>query len=122
MTSVPVHAVEPGADVDVTPDLARALLRDQHPDLAELPVVLVETGWDNAMLRLGDDLALRLPRRAVAAGLIETEQRWLPDLAPSLPLPVPVPVRTGKPALGYPYAWSVIPWFEGAPSDLAPPN
>lgn len=112
----------PASEVEITPELARALLADQHPDLAGLSIELVENGWDNAMLRLGGDLALRLPRRAAAAMLALNEQRWLPVLGPRLPLPTPVPVRVGTPALGYPFAWSVTPWFEGTPSDLAPPG
>jgi aminoglycoside phosphotransferase (APT) family kinase protein len=122
MIQPPARPVEPAADFDVTPELARALLRDQHPDLAELPIELAESGWDNAMLRLGDELALRLPCRAVAAWLVVNEQTWLPRIAAGLPLPAPIPVRNGKPALGYPYPWSVVPWFNGSPSDLAPPG
>ena len=122
MTSPPARTAEPSADFEVTPELARALLRDQHPDLADLPIALAENGWDNAMLRLGDALALRLPRRAAAAQLAVNEQTWLPVMAANLPLPAPIPVRIGKPALGYPYPWSVTPWFEGVPSDLAPPG
>jgi aminoglycoside phosphotransferase (APT) family kinase protein len=112
----------PASEVDVTPDLARALLADQHPDLADRPIVLAESGWDNVMLRLGDDLALRLPRRSAAAGLALNEHRWLPMLGPRLPLPTPIPLRTGAPALGYPFQWSVVPWLDGTPSDLAPPG
>ena len=65
---------------------------------------------------------MRLPRRAAGASLIETEQRWLPILAPTLPLPIPAPVRIGVPGQGYPWAWSVVPWFEGETADLSPPN
>lgn len=110
----------PAAEVDVDTDLARALLRDQHPDLARLPLTLVEAGWDNTMVRIGDEWVMRLPRRALAAGLTAHEQRWLPDLAPRLPLPVPAPVRTGRPGHGYPWNWSVLPWLPGEPADLAP--
>jgi aminoglycoside phosphotransferase (APT) family kinase protein len=122
MTSPPPRTAEPSADFEVTPDLARALLRDQHPDLADLPIELAENGWDNAVMRLGDELALRLPRRTIAAGLLANEQTWLPIVAADLPLPAPIAVRIGTPALGYPYPWSVVPWFDGSPSDLAPPG
>jgi aminoglycoside phosphotransferase (APT) family kinase protein len=111
----------PTAEVDVTVDLARALLAAQHPDLAERPLEVVANGWDNVVLRLGDDLALRLPRRGAAAVLVEHEQRWLPELAPGLPVPVPAPVRLGRPSVGpdgpaYPWSWSVVPWFDGVPA------
>ncbi|REJ80017.1 MAG: phosphotransferase [Acidobacteria bacterium] len=99
----------------------RALLREQHPDLAALPLHEVGSGWDNAVFRLGDEYCLRLPRRAAAAQLVENEQRWLPLLAPLLPLPVPVPLRVGAPAQGYPWAWSVCPWLPGRSAFAAPP-
>jgi aminoglycoside phosphotransferase (APT) family kinase protein len=108
--------------VDVTADLARALLADQHPDLAGLRIDHVEDGWDNVMFRLGDALALRMPRRMASAPLIVTEQRWLPQIAASLPLPTSAPVRTGAPGHGYPFRWNVVPWLEGEASDLAPPD
>ena len=74
------------------------------------------------MCRLGDDLLVRLPRRALAADLVRHEQRWLPVLAPRLPLPVPEPVRLGAPALGYPWAWSVVPYLPGEIAAVAPPT
>jgi aminoglycoside phosphotransferase (APT) family kinase protein len=122
MAKTLVRTSEPPREVDVTVELVRALLADQHPDFAALPIVHAEDGWDNAMFRLGDDLALRMPRRAAGGALILTEQRWLPQLAPTLPLPTPAPVRVGEPGHGYPFAWSVVPWLEGEPSDLAPPD
>lgn len=105
----------PQAEVAITPELVRRLLRRQHPDLAELPITLLAHGWDNAMFRLGPELTVRLPRRAAAAELLRHEQRWLPELAPSLPIPIPAPVRMGEPDEGYPWAWSVLPWFDGTP-------
>ena len=118
----PVRTGEPPREVDVDAELARALLADQHPDLAALPIVHVEDGWDNAMFRLGDDLALRMPRRMAGGLLIDVEQTWLPQIAPRLPLPTPVPLRAGAPGHGYPFRWSVVPWLDGEPSDDAPPD
>lgn len=106
----------PAAEQQVTATLVRALLRDQHPDLAELPLTWVAEGWDNAVWRLGRDLALRMPRRELGAGLVLHEQRWLPRIAADLPLPVPVPVRVGVPGHGFPWHWSVVPWFVGRPA------
>ncbi|WP_158372022.1 phosphotransferase [Cellulosimicrobium cellulans] len=105
--------VKPPAEVDLTTDLVRALLQDQHPDLAALPLRLAAHGWDNATFRLGDDLAVRLPRREAAAHLLEHEQRWLPTLAPLCPVPVPAPVRTGRPSPLFRWSWSVVPWVSG---------
>ncbi len=109
----------PAAEVQLEEGLVRELLAAQHPDLAAGTLRLVEAGFDNELWRLGDDLAVRVPRRAAAAALLETEQRWLPGLAPRLPLPVPAPVRIGRPSGRYPWPWSVVPWLPGDPGDRA---
>jgi aminoglycoside phosphotransferase (APT) family kinase protein len=105
----------PVAEVHVDAPLVRRLLHEQYPSGADLPVVEAARGWDNAMFRLGDDLGVRLPLRAVAASLVGHEARWLPELAPRLPPGVgaPVPVFRGAPGVGYPWPWTVVPWFEG---------
>jgi aminoglycoside phosphotransferase (APT) family kinase protein len=103
----------PRAEVEVTDDLVAALIESQHTDLAGLELRRVASGWDNVIYRLGDDLSVRLPRRQVAVVLVENEQRWLPELARRLPLPIPTPVRIGRPGLGYPWPWSITPWFDG---------
>lgn len=105
--------VTPPAEVDLSEDLVRVLLAEQHPDLADRPVRLVAHGWDNATFHLGDDLAVRLPRRESAARLVEHEQRWLGVLAALCP--VPAPVRTGRASATFGWAWSVVPWFDGLP-------
>ncbi|HEX3310569.1 MAG TPA: aminoglycoside phosphotransferase family protein [Streptosporangiaceae bacterium] len=109
----------PAAEVDVSADLVRRLLADQHHDLARLPVEFLANGWDNELYRVGDGLVARLPRRALGAQIISNEQRWLPGLAPRLPLPIPSPERTGVPGCGYPYSWSVVPYLPGVPAAQA---
>jgi aminoglycoside phosphotransferase (APT) family kinase protein len=84
----------PAAEFEVTADLVRRLLAAQHPDLAGLPVEPLASGWDNVLFRLGDDLVARLPRRTLGAAILVNEQRWLPVLAPRLPLPVPACTAT----------------------------
>jgi Phosphotransferase enzyme family len=74
------------------------------------------------MFRLGDQWAVRLPRRKSAATLIENEQTWLSLLAEQLPIPVPTPYRLGKPAQGYPWRWSVLPWLVGVAADQEEPH
>jgi aminoglycoside phosphotransferase (APT) family kinase protein len=118
---VPVHRM-PAAEVDVSVDLVRRLLAGQHPDLAGLELAVLANGWDNLVWTLGADYLVRLPRRALAARLIAHEQRWLPLLAPALPLPIPAPVRVGHPAEGFPWQWSVVPYFPGAVAALAVPD
>jgi len=111
---------KPTAEFELPLDLVRGLLRSQHPDLAELHITEVASGWDNAIFRLGDKLAVRLPRRLAAAELIKHEQRWLPLLQRKLPLPVPAAIRVGDPQGSYPWSWSIIPWIEGETADQAP--
>ena len=113
---------KPAAEMDVSVTLVRELLRAQHPDLSQLPLAAAGAGWDNAIFRLGEELAVRLPRRAAAATLLENEQRWLPLLHDRLPLPVPNPIRVGLPQDPYPWRWSVTPWIAGETADRAVPR
>ncbi len=117
-----MNAGTPAAEIEIDAELVRALLSAQHPDLAHLSVRAINAGWDNAMFRLGYELAVRLPRRQAAAKLIENEQTWLPQIADRLTLPAPVPVRCGKPKGKYPWRWSVLPWLEGTAANLQPPH
>lgn len=108
------------AEVRFGQDLVRALLREQHPDLADLELRDVDGGWDNQQWRLGDDLAVRLPRTERAPALLRTERTWLPVLAPRLPLPTPTPVRVGNPSPLFAHTWTIVRWVEGEPADHAP--
>jgi aminoglycoside phosphotransferase (APT) family kinase protein len=83
---------------------------------------LFDSGWDNVIFRLGNKLSVRLPRREIAATLIENEQTWLPQIANRLTISVPTPYRIGKPTARYPWRWSVLPWLNGVPADLEKPN
>lgn len=103
--------------IEITEGLVRDLLRDQHPDLAELPLREVEGGWGNQMWRLGDDLAVRIQRMDTDPEPQLKERRWLPLLAPRLPLPIPVPVRSGEPSERFPKLWTVMTWVPGLPLD-----
>jgi aminoglycoside phosphotransferase (APT) family kinase protein len=117
-----IHHSKPAADIEIDEPLVRSLLREQQPDLADLPLQEIDSGWDNAMFRLGRTLVVRLPRRIAVTHLIEREQEWLPQLAPLLPIPVPAPVRFGRPAHNYPSRWSIVPWLSGINADLCEPS
>ncbi|MFH8615277.1 aminoglycoside phosphotransferase family protein [Streptomyces sp. NPDC017979] len=105
------------SEIEITEDLIRDLLKEQHPDLAGLAVREVVGGWGNQMWRLGDDLAVRVPRAEGAPELLLKERRWLPELAARLPLPVPEPVRIGEPSARFPKPWTVMTWVPGEPLD-----
>ena len=98
----------------ITPELVSALIAEQFPQWTHLPVTPVDLdGWDNTTFRLGDELSVRLPSADGYVPQVEKEQRWLPVLAPQLPLPVPEPVARGVPGRGFPRAWSVYRWLPG---------
>ena len=98
--------------IDVT--LVERLVATQFPQWAHLPVRPVDlSGWDNRTFRLGDTMSVRLPSAEGYVAGVAKEQRWLPTLAPHLPLPVPVPLGVGKPGAGYPWPWSVNRWLDG---------
>jgi aminoglycoside phosphotransferase (APT) family kinase protein len=110
MTTGKMHAGE----VDTDASLVKRLLAAQFPRWADLPVHRVaSTGTVNAMYRLGDDMVVRLPRLGRYAGDVDREHRWLPRLAPHLPVAIPVPLARGAPGEGYPFPWSVYRWLAG---------
>jgi len=94
--------------------LVRRLVTAQFPQWRHLPVRVVETaGWDNKTFRLGEQMIVRLPRAAAYAAQVEKEHRWLPKLAPLLPIQIPTPLAIGEPAEDYPWRWSIYRWIEG---------
>jgi aminoglycoside phosphotransferase (APT) family kinase protein len=103
--------------------LVRRLVATQFPHWAGLPIRPVEVdGWDNSTYRLGPDMTVRLPSNASYAAQVAKEQRWLPVLAPQLPLPIPVPLGQGAPSPDYPLPWSVYGWLDGDTVDARPPE
>jgi aminoglycoside phosphotransferase (APT) family kinase protein len=117
MSTGKMHADE----VDINISLVSRLLAAQFPQWTNLPIEPVKSaGTDNAIYRLGDDMAVRLPRIQASAGQVDKEQRWLPSLAPLLPLAIPVPLAKGTPDEGYPWHWSIYRWLEGENAIIAP--
>ncbi|MFH5877739.1 aminoglycoside phosphotransferase family protein [Arthrobacter sp. NA-172] len=113
-------ALMPRAELDVTAGLVRSLLKEQLPMLSGLPLKLVANGWDNVIYRLGEEWAIRLPRREPAAQLVLHEQRYLPTYARRSPVPVPSPIHSGLPSADYPWHWSVTAWLEGLSAARVP--
>ena len=104
-------------ELRIDADLIRRLLADQMPSLADRPLQEVGRGTVNAMFRLGDDLAVRLPRTAAWVGDLDREREWLPRLHERVSLRIPEPVAYGGPADGYPLPWAVYRWLDGEPYD-----
>ncbi|MFJ3202945.1 aminoglycoside phosphotransferase family protein [Streptomyces sp. NPDC086989] len=100
--------------------LVRRLVDAQFPQWAGLPLERVEpAGSDHVVHRLGRELAVRLPCHRDAVGQAAKELRWLPRLAPRLPLAVPVPVAVGEGGAEYPWPWAVSRWIEGETATAA---
>lgn len=109
-----LHEGEPHVDLA----LVRRLVDEQRPQWSSLPLVeLPASGTDHRLFRLGDELLVRMPRIDWAIGQSEVEARWLPVLAPHLPVAVPERVAVGEPAHSYPWQWSVCRWIPGRAPD-----
>jgi len=105
-----MHENEP----DVDTDLVRRLLAAQFPHWADLPLERYPSGGTvNAIYRLGENMSVRLPINEPWVWHLETEAKWLPKLAPHLPVAVPEVLGRGVPGEGYPFPWSVLGWLEG---------
>jgi aminoglycoside phosphotransferase (APT) family kinase protein len=70
-------------------------------------------GTDHVLFRVGDDLVARMPKIEWAVDQAESDARWLPVLAPRLPVRIPVPLHVGEPGVGFPWRWTVVPWIAG---------
>jgi aminoglycoside phosphotransferase (APT) family kinase protein len=103
--------------ITVDAEQVRRLVEEQFPQWAGLPVQPVANGgWDNWTFHLGAGMLVRLPSASEYALAVDKEHRWLPALAPRLPLPIPAPLAKGKPGAGYPYSWSIYQWLDGQPA------
>ncbi len=100
--------------IEIDDDLVRRLLTTQFPRWADLPVRYFDSaGTVNAIYRLGDDMYVRLPLQEQWVWHLKTEAKWLPRLAPHLPVTIPTPLAHGEPGEGYPFPWAVYDWIEG---------
>ncbi|WP_195909570.1 aminoglycoside phosphotransferase family protein [Rhizobium tubonense] len=103
-----------GDKVDIGVALVARLVATQFPRWAHLPITPVSSGgWDNRTFHLGEQMTVRLPSAEQYALQVEKEHRWLPKLAPLLPLPIPAPLAMGAPGEGYMWPWSIYRWLEG---------
>lgn len=100
--------------MDISVSLVSRLIAAQFPQWADLSITPVKLGgWDNRTFCLGDDMTVRLPSHKEYEAQVGKEQKWLPKLAPKLPLPIPTPLGLGVPTDEYPLGWSIYRWIEG---------
>lgn len=113
-------ALAPSADLATSVDLVATLLGAQAPALADLPIRPHASGWDNDTYRLGETLAVRLPRREAAVPSIADEVRWLPVLGQVLTLRTPQPIVVGTPSQAFGRPWAVVEFIQGTPVSSVP--
>ncbi len=102
----------------VQPETVRALVEEQFPQWARLPITAVHAeGTLNAIFRIGDRLAARLPLRPgdvdETPRMLRSEAGAARELARRVRFPVPEQVAVGRPGHGYPLPWSVQTWLPG---------
>lgn len=110
---VPIHADE----IRATAGQVQALVAAQCPRWAGLPVTALPgevEGTDHVLFRIGTEVVARLPKIAWAVDQADSDARWLPLLAPQLPVRIPVPLFLGEPGAGFPWRWTVVPWIAGS--------
>lgn len=66
------------------------------------------------MFRVGNTLAIRLPRSDDYVADLVNEVRWLPLLASNLRAAVPNIVVAGQPSETFPRPWAVVSWVPGS--------
>jgi aminoglycoside phosphotransferase (APT) family kinase protein len=110
-------------ELDLDEGLVARLLATLSPAYDGLPLRrFASSGSTNALFRLGDDLLVRVPRQPGGTSTIEKEQRWLPYVAPHLPVATPEIVAVGDPGFGYPERWSVVRYLDGDQPALPEPD
>ena len=105
--------------MEINVALVKQLVTAQFPEWSKLPIEPVKlSGWDNRTFHLGPSMLVRLPSAAGYTPQVEKEQRWLPRLAPHLPLSIPQPIAKGKPSHAYPWHWSIYQWIDGENANI----
>jgi aminoglycoside phosphotransferase (APT) family kinase protein len=105
-----MHAQE----FDINERLVRALILSQFPEWAHLPLQPVQSyGTDHALFRLGNEYVVRLPRVEWAAGSIDKEWLWVPQISKYLTTPISLPIFKGHPSDLFNWPWLILSWNEG---------
>ena len=103
--------------LDIETTTVHSLITKQFPQWKDLPISPVaQSGWDNRTFHLGEEMLIRMPSSLEYVIQVEKEQKWLPKLAPLLPLQIPVPLAMGQPSIEYPWKWSIYRWIKGEPA------
>ena len=129
------HGAEPGGQLEASHTQARmhdgqvdvdvatvaALIARQFPEWSGLPVrPAPSSGTVNAIFRVGDGLAARLPLVVDDPQTADAVMRREADAAREFALvtrfPAPMTTAMGAPGAGYPGPWCITTWIEGEPA------
>jgi aminoglycoside phosphotransferase (APT) family kinase protein len=111
----------PDEILQIDETLIRHAIEEVDTALACLPLEpLAHHGTETALYRLGQRLLVRFPRIRSAMAGFAAETRWLPHLAPHLPLAVPTIVSQGHLPTDPPVPWCVQDWIDGVDATAAP--
>jgi aminoglycoside phosphotransferase (APT) family kinase protein len=108
-----VHPLPPPTEVPISRELVRTLLAEQHPELADRDIADPFEGFNMAVFRLGEDLAVRLPRHRASVQSLQSEIQWIRLLANRWTFPTQRIVHVGRPGAQYPWCWAVTSWLPG---------
>jgi aminoglycoside phosphotransferase (APT) family kinase protein len=106
--------------VDISDELAAALVRDQHPDLSSLDVGRRYVFDDHLTIRLGDDLCLNMPTVPGIGEAMVVSAEWLDLVSVEWSFPAGIPVRLGEPSTNYPFHWEIARWIPGSNAGIVP--
>lgn len=107
--------------------MVRRLVADQFPQWRGLHVREVRSAATvNAIFRIGDHLAARLPLRMQdpvdVLAWLRAEVAAAEELATLTTVPTPTPVALGGPGQGYPLPWCVQTWLPGTDATVLDPG
>jgi hypothetical protein len=87
----------------ITAELVSCLMRQHFPELTGRRIAAVDVdGSDNSTFRVGETHVARLPTDGGYVPAVAKEHKWLPVIAPQLPVRLPEPVSVRRPGCGFP--------------------
>jgi aminoglycoside 2''-phosphotransferase len=98
-------------------DRCRKILAATLPSLAVEDVRYLAEGWDSAVFVVNGSLLFRFPKRAEVAVTLEREIRLLPELAPTLSVPIPQFIHVVRDRSRYPWTFAGYPLIDGVSAD-----
>jgi aminoglycoside phosphotransferase (APT) family kinase protein len=94
------------SELELSTEAASNLIAAQFPQLTPIHTILLGQGFDNTVFMINHQYVFRFPRRAIAAHLLLTENKLLPQMTKVLNLSIPEPIFFGSPSEQYPWSFT----------------